>query len=349
MPFVLFKTILDLDPNHENPTLREDRPDLEARGDRPAGLGPGDQVDVRPSRHRAESHRLRRRRGAAGRPSASRRCRSDSRSKTRDRSSRCRQLERRPRDAQLRLKSVFQNTSLLIAKLKTADQEENWETDRPGFGSPGIDGSRVLLVRGLPRRARGGRREDEVPSRHAQHRDRSAVLLEAADADRAPRSSSRASTRHRRRRSTPRRSRQTRAPSGRCTPRCWTRRATAGDAVRIVAVADRAREDSDACGRRQVSRGHEGSHRRRGQDPLHLLRRRQEQRLQEAASRRARRSAGADGCVRHRLGPGRDSHAAAGQQLPEFVQRDNPKSPIFTGLLEGEWPAGRHCRHDRRR
>ena len=41
------------------------------------------------------------------------------------------------RDTELRLKSVFQITSLLIAKLKTADQEENWEDDRKGFGTPG--------------------------------------------------------------------------------------------------------------------------------------------------------------------------------------------------------------------
>jgi hypothetical protein len=32
---------------------------------------------------------------------------------------------------------VFENTSLLIAKLRTADREENWERDRPSFGSPG--------------------------------------------------------------------------------------------------------------------------------------------------------------------------------------------------------------------
>ena len=30
VPFVLFKTILDLDPNHENPEAARDRQDLEA-------------------------------------------------------------------------------------------------------------------------------------------------------------------------------------------------------------------------------------------------------------------------------------------------------------------------------
>ena len=62
VPFVLFKTILDLDPNHANPTLRDDRAHLEARSDRAAGAGaPG--LDVRPHRHRAQSRRLRGRRG----------------------------------------------------------------------------------------------------------------------------------------------------------------------------------------------------------------------------------------------------------------------------------------------
>ena len=32
---------------------------------------------------------------------------------------------------------MFQNTSLLIAKLGPPAHEENWEQDRPGFGSPG--------------------------------------------------------------------------------------------------------------------------------------------------------------------------------------------------------------------
>ena len=40
-------------------------------------------------------------------------------------------------DARLLARRVFENTSLLIAKLRTADKEENWERDRPSFGSPG--------------------------------------------------------------------------------------------------------------------------------------------------------------------------------------------------------------------
>ena len=40
-------------------------------------------------------------------------------------------------DARLLAKRVFKNTSLLIAKLRTVDHEDNWERDRPSFGSPG--------------------------------------------------------------------------------------------------------------------------------------------------------------------------------------------------------------------
>lgn len=40
-------------------------------------------------------------------------------------------------DARLLARRVFRNSSLLIAKARTADREENWERDRTGFGSPG--------------------------------------------------------------------------------------------------------------------------------------------------------------------------------------------------------------------
>jgi hypothetical protein len=40
-------------------------------------------------------------------------------------------------DGRLLARRVFKNTSLLIAKVRTADVEDNWERDRPGFGSPG--------------------------------------------------------------------------------------------------------------------------------------------------------------------------------------------------------------------
>ena len=68
VPFVLFKTILDLDPESREPDAAQDRADLEARGARCRSARVlRDQVDVRSHRRRAESRRLRRRRRAAGR------------------------------------------------------------------------------------------------------------------------------------------------------------------------------------------------------------------------------------------------------------------------------------------
>ena len=68
VPFVLFKTILDLDPNHENPTLRAIARIWKREAIVPAGSGPRRrQLDVRSHRHRTQPVRLRRRRGAPGR------------------------------------------------------------------------------------------------------------------------------------------------------------------------------------------------------------------------------------------------------------------------------------------
>ena len=123
--------------------------------------------------------------------------------------------------------------------------------------------------------------------------------------------------------------------------------AAAGNAVRFVAGADRPRQDSDAGGRRRVPERHAGSHRRRRQDALHLPRRREEQRLQAAAARRPRGSSGSDGCVRHRLRPGRDPHAPPRQQLPGVRASRQSEEPDLHRLLEGERPAGRRAGHDR--
>src|SRR6185503_8053701 len=40
-------------------------------------------------------------------------------------------------DARLLARRIFRNTGLLAAKLRAAGHEDNWEKDRPGFGSPG--------------------------------------------------------------------------------------------------------------------------------------------------------------------------------------------------------------------
>jgi hypothetical protein len=137
VPFVLFKTILDLDPEHENPALRRiariwKREAAVALGSGPSatkwtfdhigvGPNPSDYVEgiARPVSERQAPLPF----GFAFENPRSFEPLSD--------------VEMARRNAELRLKSVFQNTSLLIAKLKTADQEEEWETDRPGFGTPG--------------------------------------------------------------------------------------------------------------------------------------------------------------------------------------------------------------------
>src|SRR4029453_6834309 len=40
-------------------------------------------------------------------------------------------------DVQLFRRRTLPTLSLLIDKMKTADHEDNWEADRPGFGTPG--------------------------------------------------------------------------------------------------------------------------------------------------------------------------------------------------------------------
>ena len=137
MPFVLFKTILDLDPNHENPTLRAIARIWKREAIVPAGSGnaaaSGRSITSASARIRPTTSTAWRVRSA----SASRRCRSDSPSRTRAAFEPLSAAETTVYDGRLLARRVFQNTSLLIAKLRTADNEENWERDRPGFGSPG--------------------------------------------------------------------------------------------------------------------------------------------------------------------------------------------------------------------
>jgi hypothetical protein len=135
VPFVLFKTILDLDPNHGDPTLRTiariwKRESTAPSGSVPAawtldhiGIGPNpsdyaDGVARPPGERRSplpygfafESPRVFEPLSAT---------------------------ETTMYDGRLLARRTFQNTSLLIAKLRTTHTEENWERDRPGFGSPG--------------------------------------------------------------------------------------------------------------------------------------------------------------------------------------------------------------------
>ena len=136
LPFVLFKTILDLDVNHANPTLRSIARIWKRRAVVPAEPGtperwtadhigiapnPSDYVDgiALPAADRRsplpfgfafENPRAFEPLSAAG---------------------------TRIYDARLLARRVFRNTSLLIAKMRATSSDENWERDRPSFGSPG--------------------------------------------------------------------------------------------------------------------------------------------------------------------------------------------------------------------
>jgi hypothetical protein len=135
VPFVLLKTILDLDPNHENPTLRAIARIWKREAVVPSG-GPAapwtlDHIGVRPS---AEDYLE-----GVARPINERKSPlpygfAFENPRLFEPLSR---IETKVADVRLFNKRVFRGTSLLIAKLRTADTEDNWEHDRPGFGSPG--------------------------------------------------------------------------------------------------------------------------------------------------------------------------------------------------------------------
>lgn len=132
VPFVLLKTIFDLDPNHANPTLRAIARIWKREAVVPSadtwtfdhiGVGPrpSEYVDgvARPASQRQSPLPF----GFAFENPRSFEPLSAA--------------ETAVYDGRLLTRRVLQNTTLLIAKLRTADKEENWERDRPGFGSPG--------------------------------------------------------------------------------------------------------------------------------------------------------------------------------------------------------------------
>src|SRR5262249_39913325 len=137
VPFVLLKTILDLDPNHSNPTLRAIARIWKREAAVPVGAAAStdvwtlDHIGVRPGMSDYVD--------GAARPVGERRSPlpfgfafENPRS-----FQPLTAAETTGYDARLLARRVFENTSLLIAKLRTADKEENWEQDRPGFGSLG--------------------------------------------------------------------------------------------------------------------------------------------------------------------------------------------------------------------
>ena len=137
VPFVLFKTILDLDPNHSNPTLRAVARIWKREAVAPAGAGASadewtlDHIGVRPSMSdylNGLARPINERQSPLPFGFAFENPRSFQPLTA---------TETAAYDARLLARRVFENTSLLIAKLRTADKEENWERDRPSFGSPG--------------------------------------------------------------------------------------------------------------------------------------------------------------------------------------------------------------------
>ena len=137
VPFVLLKTILDLDPNDPDPALQRIARIWKHESAIPLGTGPSatrwtfDHIGVGPTPFDYVD--------GIAKPAGERTSPlpfgfAFENPRTFEPLS---ETDMKLRDGQLRLKSVFQNTSLLLAKLKTVDHEDNWETDRPGFGSPG--------------------------------------------------------------------------------------------------------------------------------------------------------------------------------------------------------------------
>jgi hypothetical protein len=137
VPFVLFKTILDLDPNHANPALRtiariwkHEATAADASGTS-APVWTLDHIGVSPGPSDYVNGVAQ---PAGKRPSALPFGFAFENPRSFDPLS---AGERTADDARLLARRVFKNSSLLIAKLRTVDKEENWERDRPGFGSPG--------------------------------------------------------------------------------------------------------------------------------------------------------------------------------------------------------------------
>jgi hypothetical protein len=137
VPFVLLKTILDLDPNHENPTLRAIARIWKREATvpvTPMASGPAwtiDHIGIGPNPADYAD--------GVARPAAERRSPlpyglAFENTRTFEPLS---EAETKILDGRLLARRVFQNTSLLLAKLRASHHEDNWERDRASFGSPG--------------------------------------------------------------------------------------------------------------------------------------------------------------------------------------------------------------------
>ncbi len=137
VPFVLFKTILDLDPNHNNPTLRAIARIWKRESAIPLGTGSAsttwtfDHIGLMPNPRDYVD--------GVARPVGERTAPLPyglvfENEKTFEPLSGPDEVMHNGRLLSLR---VLLNTGLLIAKLRTADHEERWEANRDDFGTPG--------------------------------------------------------------------------------------------------------------------------------------------------------------------------------------------------------------------
>lgn len=134
IPFVLFKTILDLDPDHSNPSLRTIARLWKREADLPAASGAARTMD-----HLGFSPSPSDYRDGVALPAAERASplpygfAFENPRAFEPLSA----VESTVTDGRLLARRVFRNTTLLAAKLRATAHDENWERDRSGFGSPG--------------------------------------------------------------------------------------------------------------------------------------------------------------------------------------------------------------------
>jgi hypothetical protein len=134
IPFVLLKTLLDLDPNDPSPSLRAIARIWKRQATIPvAGRSAWTLDHLGVSTHPTDYQE------GVARPAAERRSALpfgfafENPHPFEPLSA----AETQVYDARLLARRLFTNTSLLIAKLRSVDVGDNWERDRPGFGSPG--------------------------------------------------------------------------------------------------------------------------------------------------------------------------------------------------------------------
>lgn len=132
VPYVLFKTILDLSPDDPDPTLRRIARIWKRQatvGGAAAGAWTLDHIGVSPGPGDYENG-VAKPAGPASLPYGF----AYENTRTFEPLSTAQQAVI---DGRLRLRSVAPKIALLVSKLRTADVEENWEKDRPSFGHPG--------------------------------------------------------------------------------------------------------------------------------------------------------------------------------------------------------------------